>query len=327
MQVVSLPIEQVKPNPHNVNLLPTHERKHLKQMMEQSGPEATPPIIVCPTNGGYMLVDGEQRWQTAKELGWRQIPAIILKIDFREAVRLGVSYNKLRGTINWFKTWEILKLGEETLQGVLSAEELELLKTLGKIPEHVKDEIVREQLNGKKYDLRQLATFAEKYTILERLEVSSPAYSQLKSEAQKTFIRHSPASSLFNQWVEVELEKIKASEEAEKRKEEPVKKTITNITGIEVLTHHLKCPCGREYLIRHQSDKREILQAETVKGELHAKGLEEAEATPYEVRIRCANCGLHHTTETLGRKTKITCDCGATATIDPLLRKATWTWK
>jgi len=104
-----LPVESVRPNKWNVNAISDEEYAKLKEAIRASGPENMEPIIVRTAEDGvWEIVNGEQRWKIAKELGWKTIPAAEVKIDRKEAKYLCLSYNALRGKVNFVKLSELL---------------------------------------------------------------------------------------------------------------------------------------------------------------------------------------------------------------------------
>jgi len=100
----AIPIESVRPCSWNINAITEREREKLKAGMKAAGPEKMDPIIVRRAEDGSLeIIDGEQRWAIAKELGWKTVSAVLMDVDRREAKYLTISYNALRGTIDYTK--------------------------------------------------------------------------------------------------------------------------------------------------------------------------------------------------------------------------------
>jgi len=116
-KIIELPVEKLRANPWNVNFLADDVRRRLRAEMERLGPKAIEPIIVREKDDGFEIVDGEQRWSIAKELGWKTIPAVIKKFTDEEVRELCLSYNVLRGHADWFRLAEIM--AEETAKGAV----------------------------------------------------------------------------------------------------------------------------------------------------------------------------------------------------------------
>jgi len=81
MRFDHLPIRKIKPNPKNprgINIR-TQDRNlsYLKDSIDRFG--VMVPIVVTPSNGSYLLIDGERRYHASKSLGLEKIPAYILE--------------------------------------------------------------------------------------------------------------------------------------------------------------------------------------------------------------------------------------------------------
>jgi len=125
----NIPLEKLRPNQWNCNFLSKLEREKLKDQMK-ANPQTIQPIMVRRLDGDtYEIVDGEQRWRIARSLGWSTIPAVILgNLPDKDVILLTLSYNKLRGNIDWLKLHNLLEEGvvtEELLRKVLSEDEIE----------------------------------------------------------------------------------------------------------------------------------------------------------------------------------------------------------
>jgi len=108
-ELLKVGLEDLKPNPWNTNLLREQEREMLKRQMESGGPEATPPLVVRKKDDVYEIIDGEQRWRVAKELGWQHIYVLPpLEADDLKVKTLCISYNSWRGRQNWFKLCDVM---------------------------------------------------------------------------------------------------------------------------------------------------------------------------------------------------------------------------
>jgi hypothetical protein len=100
---MKIELNLVRPNAWNTNVVSESVRKTIKRRMIAGGPESTPPIIVRKVGEAYEIVDGEQRWRIARELGWKYMDAIVLELTDLEAKKMCFSLNKNRGWQNWFK--------------------------------------------------------------------------------------------------------------------------------------------------------------------------------------------------------------------------------
>ena len=107
------PIGMIKPNPWNINLLTDEEFNRLKELMRASGPERTPPVVVRERDGYYEIIDGEQRWRAARDLGWQEVPIMVIDASDLEAKKYTLSFNYLKGRINYVKMLELMVEDEE----------------------------------------------------------------------------------------------------------------------------------------------------------------------------------------------------------------------
>lgn len=324
-KIILAPIDKVKPNPLNVNILPRQEKEHLKELMRWGGIETTPPVIVHPHNGEYAIIDGEQRWQVAKELGWDKIPILLLDISEMDALRLSISYNRIRGTINWFKVAEIVKkYGEEVLRDIEPPDTIRKLKRLEEIDDEVKKQIIEEQANGKRFDLDQLLAYVEGCRKLK-------CEPDLQKQATKAFLTYAPPAKIFKTWVDTAKQKrelARAEEERRVKEKLQVERIIqTKTENVKILTLLLRCSCGKCYEVRF--DKQDILEAEVVRGEIHAKGLEKAVAEPRDVETRCGKCGYTLNADVHGEEEyEVTCGfCRAKGKIKVANKVSEWTWE
>lgn len=141
--MVKLRLNQIRANPWNCNFLSPQERANLKQRMKEDGQEKTLPVVVRKITEAYELIDGQQRWELADELGWETMDAIEREADDLQTKVLCVSYNRWRGRLNWFKLYDVMKkdleLGVDiyaSYKGSLSSHEVEGVLSLGNlIPE------------------------------------------------------------------------------------------------------------------------------------------------------------------------------------------------
>jgi ParB family chromosome partitioning protein len=58
------------------------------------------PIIVRPTNKGYKIIAGERRWRASKQLGLKNIPAIVKSTDGLKTIELALVENIQREDLN-----------------------------------------------------------------------------------------------------------------------------------------------------------------------------------------------------------------------------------
>jgi len=58
------------------------------------------PVLVKPLQHGYMLIAGERRWRAAKQLGLKEIPAIVRQVDDTISLEIALVENIQRESLN-----------------------------------------------------------------------------------------------------------------------------------------------------------------------------------------------------------------------------------
>ncbi len=96
LTITELLIDRLDPNPWNPNRMTPEIRRKLRLNLQRDGFVA--PIVVRELGERYQIVNGEHRWQIAKELDYRTLPCVVLKgLDDRKAKVLTVNLNELGG--------------------------------------------------------------------------------------------------------------------------------------------------------------------------------------------------------------------------------------
>ncbi len=93
-------------NPHDIqpnNLQPRdvfdgEEMKGLVESIKRHG--VLQPVIVRPLSHGYMLIAGERRWRAAKQIGLKEIPAIVRQTDELNTLEIALIENIQREDLN-----------------------------------------------------------------------------------------------------------------------------------------------------------------------------------------------------------------------------------
>jgi ParB family transcriptional regulator, chromosome partitioning protein len=93
-----LPVEAVEPNRFQPRRTvdPT-SLAELRNSIAASG--LLQPVVVRQSGGGYELVAGERRWRAVRDLGWKQIPAVIRDVDDRTLLTLALVENLQRASL------------------------------------------------------------------------------------------------------------------------------------------------------------------------------------------------------------------------------------
>jgi ParB family chromosome partitioning protein len=87
-----IPINQIKPSPYQLRL--SFKTEDLKQEIQRDG--LLSPLIVRRKDGFYEIIDGQRRFETLKELGWKKVPVEIQQVDDKKARLMVYKLNSIR---------------------------------------------------------------------------------------------------------------------------------------------------------------------------------------------------------------------------------------
>lgn len=97
--IVRLNPEDIQPNDLQPrDLFNEEEMRGLVESIRKHG--ILQPIIVRPLPHGYMLIAGERRWRAAKQLGLKEIPAIVRHTDGANILEIALIENIQREDLN-----------------------------------------------------------------------------------------------------------------------------------------------------------------------------------------------------------------------------------
>lgn len=105
LEIVYLPIDEVKPNSYNPNRQSDKDFELLCRSIEEDG--FTQPIIVLRET--KTIVDGEHRWRAMKALGKTQVPVVMVEMDQAQAMISTLRHNRARGEENIAKAADVIK--------------------------------------------------------------------------------------------------------------------------------------------------------------------------------------------------------------------------
>ena len=99
MNVVDIPVDQLHPNPWNVNRMTQPMRTKLVRYLKREG--LVQPLVVRPhpqTEGEYEILGGEHRWRVCREdLQYKTVPCIVVDLDDKRAKVLSINLNSMSG--------------------------------------------------------------------------------------------------------------------------------------------------------------------------------------------------------------------------------------
>jgi len=127
LQLITIPIDVIRPNEWNPNVMTEEEYEKLKTSIELTNGEYLEdnPIMVRPVDDGfYEIIDGEHRWTVAVDLGYTNLYCNVRDVEDQTAMELCVILNKDRGQINYFKLSKLLTNAYEAYSHDLNQEEL-----------------------------------------------------------------------------------------------------------------------------------------------------------------------------------------------------------
>lgn len=96
MDIQNIGIDRITANTYNPNLMSDEVMAKLRAEIRHKG--LTQPIIVRSSGNGYIIIDGQHRWQVCKELGFKEIPCIVQEYGDTEAKVKTLQLNYLRGS-------------------------------------------------------------------------------------------------------------------------------------------------------------------------------------------------------------------------------------
>jgi len=278
-ELLKVEVDMLKPNPWNTNFMREEDRKILKRMMEASGPEKTPPLIVRRKDGYYEIINGEQRWTVAKELGWKCLQILPpVEADDLRVKTLCLSYNLWRGRQNWFKLCDVLRQDMEAgvdihmaYGKVLELEQIEMTLSLAKIVPEARKVLEPALIKYPEVTLPQLhllSRFPERQQPDLALEFASkPPGIRALEAALPPFQGGEP-------YTEEEVKEPK-----EKKKTREAKNVLRSMV--------FDCECGKHYLVDFLKHNVAVLKSVQKGGEIY----EYVPMRIHDVRVECPKCG------------------------------------
>jgi len=97
MEVALIQLSKICPNIYNPNVVSDGVMAKLRAEIAHKG-LCEPIIVRSKGDDGYEIVDGYHRWQICRDLGWPEIPCIVMDYDDREAKIKTLQLNYMRGS-------------------------------------------------------------------------------------------------------------------------------------------------------------------------------------------------------------------------------------
>ena len=153
LNIIYVPIRELKPSEYNPRKISKESLEQLKESMRRF--QVVDPIIVnAAPNRRNIVIGGHMRLRGAKDLGFKEIPVVYVKIpDIKQEQELNLRLNRNTGE------WDFSLLadfGEEFLGGIgFSSEEMDTIFGTDENPEIFDLEKELAKLNIKKIDVKK----------------------------------------------------------------------------------------------------------------------------------------------------------------------------
>lgn len=96
LEVVHIPVGDLRPNPWNPNRVAPDVMHKLREYIRVEG--LVQPIVVRRLSDHYQILGGFHRWTICKnELGYAEVPCVVVDVDDKRAKLLTVNLNELSG--------------------------------------------------------------------------------------------------------------------------------------------------------------------------------------------------------------------------------------
>lgn len=103
----SVDIELLRPNGFNTNIVSPENERKLDEAIRRLG--MFKPIVVRETDAGYEILGGEHRWESAKRLGYTEVPVMnVGRIDDKIAKEICLADNSRYGADDTIALAELL---------------------------------------------------------------------------------------------------------------------------------------------------------------------------------------------------------------------------
>lgn len=209
--LAKIPVQAISPNPYQPRTeFEPDKLNELKKSILENG--LIQPVTVRRLNGTYELISGERRLRACKDIGYKEIPAYIIKVETKEAMlALSLIENIQREELNpievakaYKRLMEECNLSQEEIAAKVAKDRTTITNTIRllKLPEIVQRSLIdneisaghaRALINLPSVDL-QIATLNEiKKKNLSVRKVESLVKKFLSGSSEKRKSKPSPA--------------------------------------------------------------------------------------------------------------------------------------
>ena len=164
LEVTHLPVGGLRPNPWNPNRVAPETMHKLREYIRKEG--LVQPLVVRKMPDHHQILGGFHRWTICKdELGYAEVPCVVLDVDDRRAKLLTVNLNELSGEPVPHLMAELIHdltrdVSLDDLSTILpySAAELADFESLLQLPDGL-DAFIDEQIEREAKDAPKVLTF------------------------------------------------------------------------------------------------------------------------------------------------------------------------
>jgi ParB family chromosome partitioning protein len=122
MKIVEIPIEQLKEDPNNANLMDQQMTDRLRESIRRYGLVQN-LVVRSLGNDAYEVLSGNQRLKVIKEMGFTRASCVVIEVCDAQARLLSQALNRIRGE-------DDLGLRAESLRGVLATLSIDEISSL-----------------------------------------------------------------------------------------------------------------------------------------------------------------------------------------------------
>jgi ParB family chromosome partitioning protein len=122
MKIVEIPVEQLKEDPNNANVMDQQMTDRLRESIRRYG--LVQNLVVRPKGkDAYEVLSGNQRLKVIKEMGFTVVSCVVIEVSDAQARLLSQALNRIRGE-------DDLGLRAESLRSVLASLSIEEISSL-----------------------------------------------------------------------------------------------------------------------------------------------------------------------------------------------------
>ncbi|MCH8325498.1 MAG: ParB/RepB/Spo0J family partition protein [Bacteroidetes bacterium] len=156
-QLAKIPVDKVSPNPFQPRIsFDLDALEELKKSILQNG--LIQPVTVRRLDGNYQLISGERRLKACIDIGYKDIPAYIIKVDSDETMlALALIENIQRESLNAIETANAYKrlmdecrLTQEQIADKMGKNRTTIANSIRllKLPEEVQQSIIKNEISA-----------------------------------------------------------------------------------------------------------------------------------------------------------------------------------